>query len=471
MLFFVLSMGEAATLLALLCLYHAASRDSISSFLHSRPGLLFLCSSIILTLSLIWVIRAIRFSVLDNRKLAMACATNVLMLILTIGSLDIGIRLLSVQTLTGQSFRGIPLYPRKWTEVVARYKAILERMTHEDPFLIYDPILGWTVAPSRRNASGQDASSAEGLRAPQVGMSFADRRTRHSGFSEKPAAVRIALIGDSMTYGNEVRCEDSWGHALEAHLGPDIQVLNFGVAGYGLNQVLLRHERDVRPWKPQIVIIGITSLEIKRLVWIYKFLNPYWGGDPFVYPRLVLKNGAPSHINQPPPTPTEVIAHTTIRELPNLDQDANFRRLEWERDGLWHLVQKSYFFRLLISLRPPSEPIREGLSDKDMMALGQHVLTALVRDVREQGAIPMVVHFPYQIELRKAAEYGDKYIPLSVQMLRDTGIDHFDATACLLEAKAVDEYMPLGHYSPTANAVIAKCLEPIVREGMSRLKQ
>ncbi|MDE3220281.1 MAG: hypothetical protein KGO23_13005 [Nitrospirota bacterium] len=106
-----------------------------------------------------------------------------------------------------------------------------------------------------------------------------------------------------------------------------------------------------------------------------------------------------------------------------------------------------------------------------MMALSQQVLTTLVRDVREQGAVPLVVLFPYQPELRRAAEYGDKYIPLSVQMLRAAGIDYYDMTTCLIEAKAFDEYMPQSHYSPTANAVIAKCLEPIVREEMSRLKQ
>jgi hypothetical protein len=120
---------------------------------------------------------------------------------------------------------------------------------------------------------------------------------------------------------------------------------------------------------------------------------------------------------------------------------------------------------------PPSEPVREGLSDEDMLALSQHVLRDMVRLVREDGTIPLVVHFPYQFELKKAAENGNNYIPFSVQTLRNAGIDHFDMTACLLEAKAADEYMLWGHYSPTANAVIAKCLESIVAEGMGRLKQ
>jgi hypothetical protein len=300
-------------------------------------------------------------------------------------------------------------------------------------------------------------------------MTFADRHTRHAGFSEKPAAVRIALIGDSMTYGYEVRCEDSWGHELEAHLGPDVQVLNFGVSSYGLNQVLLRYERDARSWKPQIVIIGITAREITRLVEMYPFLIPQWGGHPFVRPRLVLKNGIPSYINQPTPTPAEVITHTSIKELPNIDRDANYRGLEWERDDLWYFLQQSYFFRFLTSIRPPSEPIREGLSDKDILALSQHVLRVMVRLVREDGATPLFVHFPYEFELRKTEEDGKNYVPRSVHTLRNANIAHFDTTACLFEAKATDEFMSGGHYSPKANAVIAKCLELTLRKELSCL--
>ena len=51
-----------------------------------------------------------------------------------------------------------------------------------------------------------------------------------------------------------------------------------------------------------------------------------------------------------------------------------------------------------------------------------------------------------------------------------TGIDYYDTTACLLKARASDLYMPGSHYSPTANTVIAKCLESILREEMGRLK-
>jgi lysophospholipase L1-like esterase len=394
---------------------------------------------------------------------------NILMLILIIGSIESGIRVLTKRTLTGETFRGALLQPRKWSEVKAHYQGVLERMAQGNSFLIYDPILGWTPASSSRNTTGENISSAEGLRSPRIGMTFTDRHTRHSGFSENPATIRIALLGDSMTYGNEVLCEDSWGHALEANLGADVQILNFGVSAYGLNQVLHRYERDVRPWKPQIVIIGITSLEIQRLVWIYKFLNPHWGGDPFVYPRLVFRDGTFSHINQPPTTPKEIISYSSIKELPYIHLDANYRPLEWERDGVWHLLQKSYFFRFLTSISPPREPLREGVSDEDVLTISQHVLKTMVQQVREDGATPLIVHLPYQFELQNVAKYANNYIPLSVRTLHDSDIDYFDLTPCLLEAKATDEYMPGGHYSPKANAVIGKCLDSIVRDKLNRL--
>jgi hypothetical protein len=93
-----------------------------------------------------------------------------------------------------------------------------------------------------------------------------------------------------MTYGHEVRCEDSCGHVLEGLLQPHIQVLNFAINAHGLNQALLRYEKDARLWKPQIVIIGISSAMITRNNNIYPFLkDPEWG-FPFARSRFVMQH-------------------------------------------------------------------------------------------------------------------------------------------------------------------------------------
>jgi len=76
-------------------------------------------------------------------------------------------------------------------------------------------------------------SSTEGLRSPRTNISFAARRPRH----------RVALVGDSFTFGMEVPYEDTWGAQLERALAGDVQVLNFGVDGYGVDQAYLRYRK------------------------------------------------------------------------------------------------------------------------------------------------------------------------------------------------------------------------------------
>jgi len=63
-------------------------------------------------------------------------------------------------------------------------------------------------------------------------------RTNSSGFRErefsaaKPAGVyRIAVVGDSFTYGNGVRQEDRYSDLLQARLPSNFEVLNFGTPG------------------------------------------------------------------------------------------------------------------------------------------------------------------------------------------------------------------------------------------------
>jgi len=83
-------------------------------------------------------------------------------------------------------------------------------------------------------------SSVEGIRSAGPDVRFAHRSARR----------RVALIGDSNAFSFEVPFEESWGHHLQQLLGADAQVLNFGVDGYGIDQIYLRYRRDVRPWKP-----------------------------------------------------------------------------------------------------------------------------------------------------------------------------------------------------------------------------
>ena len=397
-MFFALCAAEAGIFLSLLGLYRAATKPDLWSFFTSAPGYIFVCSSIVTVFSFGVIVRTVRKSVPANKRhIAHAIGMNLLMLILTIGSTELLARVFSKQTPTGETLFGIVLYPKDWSQFAAYYRKVVDKMATEGSSVAYDPMLGWTVAPSRTDKTGLYSTSTEGLRSPRPGMSFADLRARHSNASKTPASIRIALIGDSMTYGHEVRCEESWGHTLEAMLQPHTQVLNFALGAQGLNQALFRYERDARPWKPHIVIIGITSSMIQRNNNIYPFLkDPEWG-SPFARPRFVMEGDALMAVNEPVTHPKEIFDKRTISEVPNLELDDYYRPFEWKRGGIWRLLEESYIFRFTYSLRPPSDD-REEQRNTNAIQLGEAVIKRLVLEVSRDGAVPLVVYLPYKDE-------------------------------------------------------------------------
>lgn len=124
------------------------------------------------------------------------------------------------------------------------------------------------MGPNRRSPDGWYFSSVEGIRSAGPNMRMADRTGR----------FRVALIGDSNAFSFEVPFDQSWGYLLERLLGDDVQVLNFGVDGYGIDQMYLRYRRDVRPWKPQVVLIGFIGHDLSRTMAVYPFVSFGWPG-------------------------------------------------------------------------------------------------------------------------------------------------------------------------------------------------
>jgi hypothetical protein len=142
---------------------------------------------------------------------------------------------------------------------------------------VLDSALGWRYRAGFRK--GGDAISAQGLRADRV-------------YAARPAAgvVRVAAFGDSYVYGNEVGNDDSWPTQLERS-APDVEVLNYGVGGYGVDQAYLRYLAEGRALAPQVVIIGFAPVDLPRLVNRYRrFLDDR--ELALAKPRFVLRGGA-----------------------------------------------------------------------------------------------------------------------------------------------------------------------------------
>jgi len=77
-------------------------------------------------------------------------------------------------------------------------------------------------------------------------------------------ALRIAVMGDSFVEALHVEYEESLAGRLESVLGKEIpqrrvEVLNFGVSGYGTGQELMQYRSSVARFSPDVVLLALYT--------------------------------------------------------------------------------------------------------------------------------------------------------------------------------------------------------------------
>src|SRR5262249_12625672 len=201
-----------------------------------------------------------------QRQLALKLAVPIASVVLILASGEALVRLLISRTPAGPTFLNTLLLPRSWNEERKRYRDLLKQMSGQSTYLVADEMLGWTVGPNRETGTLY-FSSDEGIRSAALNVRYAVRHPQY----------RIATVGDSFTFSDEVPFEASWPNQLEHQLGSNIQVLNFGVSAYGIDQTYLRYLRDVRPWHPDLVVLGFIVPDLYRSLVVYTFVGiPSW---------------------------------------------------------------------------------------------------------------------------------------------------------------------------------------------------
>lgn len=454
---------ELFVVLVVLALYRLSSKPDVWSFLSSPSGLLCLAASLgVMALTLI-IIRECRKSFLARSREALLILTmNFVSVLIFVGIGELVTRAFSVHDTKGIVIGNAGLLPLNWEDVVAHQSEILQKMSGSPPYLVYDELLGWTVSPNRSSEDGRYFSSLEGVRSPRLGMAFADFSSNY----------RIALVGDSFTFCVKVSFEESWGHQLELKLGDKFQVLNFGVPGYGVDQAYLRYKRDVRPWKPDIVVMAFISDDLIRTLNVYSFLSGTIG--PFAKPRFISKDKQLVALNVPTPRPDEIFSKKSIHDLPFIDYDRYYHWTEWERPN-WRYLQLSYLFRLMTTLYPVREAPREETSDVVMEAVSSEIVRSFIQLARADGSIPIVVFFPLRDDLENYLLHPS-IMPRPVKLLRDAGIEEVtDLTPCLSGINTLDLFLERGprssHYSAKGYAAVANCLHSVLRTHFSQKNQ
>jgi hypothetical protein len=175
---------------------------------------------------------------------------------------------------------------------------------------------------------------------------------------------RVAVLGDSFTFGEDVGDEETWVHQLGV-LDPGLETINLGIHAYGHDQMLLTL-REEGPWlRPDLVLVGFVFIDLERNR--TAFLD-------YAKPRFELESGELVLGNVPVPTPDELR-----------------RREPW----------RSKFVDLLSMLCARLND-RSGREARKRDALGRALLAELRDTALGLGARPVFVYLPILGEIGAA---------------------------------------------------------------------
>ena len=465
---------ELGTILCLIALYKRGDRP-FRSFVIAPAGLYLLLGATIVIGSGLLIARELRTPE-ARRQVGAAALLNAWSVLLVVVTSEAVVRALSVQTPAAPMFGRLLLLPKSWPGAAAHARGVLSRAASQGSFIVFDRELGWTVGPSRQSrdynleftrrylAEEQHAStttvvpvtadqqaddsiyasSAEGIRSARAGVSFGGPTRRR----------RIALVGDSFTFGLEVRFDETWGNQLERALGGDYQVLNFGVDAYGVDQAVMRYRRDVTPWHPELVILGVISDDLRRTMCVYGFLCFVGFETPFPKPRFVVGDRGLTQLNAPLPSPDSLLGRPSITQLPFIADDGSYDPVEWET----HPYQASYAVRLLLTRFRRWATLAPAVSDSALRRVNGDLFKEFVRMARANGSIPLILNFPSRTELLRDRPSRN----LAEDVLLHAGVPYIDMTPCVRRVPPAERLVRL-HYSARTNAAVAACLYDEIR--------
>jgi hypothetical protein len=91
-------------------------------------------------------------------------------------------------------------------------------------------------------------------------------RDREHSRTKPPNTVRLAILGDSMTEALNVPLESAFWSVLERELksckafgNRDVEIVNFGVSGYGTAQQLLTFRHRVAAYSPDVTVLAFYA--------------------------------------------------------------------------------------------------------------------------------------------------------------------------------------------------------------------
>jgi hypothetical protein len=314
-------------------------------------------------------------------------------------------------------------------------------------FVGQDPILGWVFISESNSAGMRDDREYKRVPPPDI--------------------VRTSAFGDSFTYGQDVALGETWEKQL-AVLKPSMEVLNYGVGAYGLDQAYLRYLQVGTGYNPHIVFIGYMSENIARNVNVFRpFYSASYGDVIFTKPRFKVRDGKLVLLKNPVST-LEDHAHFLLHDAEVLAKlgESDYHYQTNYNKGAFDFLPTVRFTKLFWSTlnKKRLNPIfqQDGMYNVQSEAyeVTLKVFDAFYRKVLENGALPIIVIFPDINDQRRSRnEQERRYTPL-LKYFHDKGYRFIDVLGALEPYESdytVEELTRAwGHYSPLGNKIIAE---------------
>ena len=339
-------------------------------------------------------------------------------------------------------------------------KTLQDLINGKATYLMHSPMLGWSIKP---NGFWQDLyrANSKGIRA-----------NKEYQFSPDEKIIRVATFGDSFTHGEEVKNDDTWQEQLN-RLDHNLEVINFGVGGYGLDQSFLRYKTEGKIYHPHIVLIGFMQENINRSVNVFRPF--YTEGLPLTKPRFIVEDDAlillpnpltdltdyKKLLNNPAPLLSQFGRndfHFSARSKASVfDVSPSFRILKL-------IYQKLY-------ARYDDKSIYKGgyLNTKaEAFVITRKLFDGFYAEAQHNNSLPIIVLFPCREDIQGYFKYKTKvYAPLINYFVSEhyRYIDLLDAFEKHAQSVPLKDLFVQDHYSSLGNSIVAQGLLDYLTEN------
>jgi hypothetical protein len=280
-------------------------------------------------------------------------------------------------------------------------------------FDMYDPTKGWIPKPNLRDVKVFNNkilnTNSKGFRGKK-------------DFPYTKEKLRILILGDSFTFGDEVSDDETYSYYLQEML-PHTEVINMGIHGYGHDQMLILLKEEGVKYQPDIVILGFLPLDMSRNLFEFR---------DFAKPRFALESGQLTLTGTPVPRPEEIL------------------QWDWTRPRIIDLF----------SLIRHKVTKLSGLQKKEMEEITTAILTDMIRLSESIHAVPILAYLPRGREIAKdIAVTEDESYMFSICKVNETA-KCFSTRPYFAEKIAKGEtFKSGGHWEPAGHLTVAEAIK------------